>query len=260
MPFLKLRLNPLLPLLASLAIGCSPNDSQGPADCESGKCDEGVARVNAPSLLINDVDVLGDLARGGFDLASQLALSSGRDASECAGDVCGADDLLAGSPLYRDLVDTIEGDLTALRSDDSLAGVGFSFLHRLFDSAWLTASSVKFRLVAITNRVDLAFNKPGTCGEVRFVYRLEYKADYGTSRLPMTVMLVRDQPEGPGGCSEVAERWEAHGGQGSALRGIFANLDAPSTMELNLQAVRWPSGARENMGGHAEYLLSLIHI
>lgn len=238
----------LAPLLVCTLAACSPNVEQGFADCSDGKCDQAVSRVHAPALLINDVELLGALEEHGHALGSAL----GDGTSEVA------KDLAQNSLRYQQLVRTIQSDLDEITDADPKAGVGFDFEHRLFDIRWLESSAVRFRLIAVTNRMDLAVSKPGTCGEVRFVYRLEYRADYGVSRLPMTLMLVRDQPQIAGSCFAVATSWEDHGGNLDTLLSMFSNLHQPSSMELNLQAVRWPSSARKNMGGHAEYLLRVF--
>ncbi len=90
------------------------------------------------------------------------------------------------------------------------------FAHRLFDARWLRAPWARFELTGVVNRIDRRVFHPGTCGEVRFIYRLAYEKETPkgrvASRLPMTVNLVFwQQPEG-GDCSAVARRWLAPAG------------------------------------------------
>ncbi|MBP6839564.1 MAG: hypothetical protein KA190_19855 [Kofleriaceae bacterium] len=240
-------------LVALTSLGCATaEDADAWSDC-GGKCDDdshSVPAINAPGLLVNHLPVLGELERSGHGLGDKLG-----------GDSTSTKALHGSSPTYRDVADVLTADLTELGRGDSLAGVGINYAHRLFDSRWLRSSAVRFRLVAITNRLDLVHATPGGCGEVRFVYRLMYEQPQGTSRLPMSLMVVHVQPMVAGGCAAVARAWQSGGGAMSAAalaRGPLAMLAPPSRIEINLQSVRWPATVRADMGGHAEYLLRVF--
>ena len=82
---------------------------------------------------------------------------------------------------------------------------------QVFDGAALYAADTRFILSGVVNRMDRAFKAPGTCGELRLIYRpVVMQAE--TMRLPMTLSVVLkargDQP-GPSQipCAELARRW-----------------------------------------------------
>ncbi|MDX2093868.1 MAG: hypothetical protein SFX73_38900 [Kofleriaceae bacterium] len=220
------------------------------SDC-GGKCDDGTGAVpalNQPELVINDLGVLGTLERAGYDLASHLGGTSTNNAM-----------LVMSSPAYGQLVSTIEADLRDVQAADPTLKVGLASGHRLFDARWLRAASSSFRLVGITNRTDRMHATPGACGEVRFVYRLGYTSSKGSSRLPMTMLVVHEQPMVGGSCAAAARAWQGMTQNADELRtGPLAALGPASRIEINLQSVRWPAAVRPDMGGHAEYLLRVF--
>ncbi|MET0287016.1 MAG: hypothetical protein ABW352_21210, partial [Polyangiales bacterium] len=89
-----------------------------------------------------------------------------------------------------------------------------------------------------------------SCGETRLIYRL----GHAQSRLPFTVALeLRNR----GDCAVEARRWQR---PASELTGEGGPLHQPARQQLvqlaiNVQAGRWPSAVRPDLGGHAEYLL-----
>ena len=177
------------------------------------------------------------------------------------------------------MASVVEADLAELKRADAKAGVGMKFAHRLFDARWLRSPSARFQLTGVVNRIDRRVFHPGTCGEVRFLYRLAYakKTPKGVvaSRLPMTVNLVfwqQPQPQiSAGDCSALARRWMAPAGAGGERpRALGARRQGPlrlpvltrarlKSLEINLQSERWPSAVRPDMGGHAAYLLRVFH-
>lgn len=177
-------------------------------------------------------------------------------------------DALERTPGWSSISHGISVNLEALEAADPELNVGMQYNHRLFDKAWLRSARSRFALVTVTNRLDRA-TKPGDCGEVRFTYRLEYDdpREGATSRMPMTVVVVSPQKPRAGepGCAGVATRWQALSGKvGSALSaaaasGPLASLPKATSLETNLQAVRWPSSVRKDMGGEAEYMLNVWH-
>jgi len=248
------RIGMALALCVGLA-ACATDPEEGDEDWEDcgGKCDDassGVAPLGAPDLLVNDLGVLDQLERGGFDLGSRLGGASVHNAM-----------LASSSPVYRQLADVVAADLAQVKAADPTAAVGLGTSHRLFDVTWLRAASARFRLVAVTNRTDRAAATPGACGEVRFVYRLMYSAAKGSSRLPMTLLVVHEQPEQQGGCAAVARGWLGQTLTADKLRaGPLASIGPAVRIEINFQSVRWPAGARGDLGGHAEYLMRVFRI
>jgi len=213
--------------------------------CSDGKCDDAsaVAPVSAPGLLVNDPATLHGLESGGYALSRALGGDSANNAA-----------LAESSPLFARLAQTIERDLVELRAADAAAGVGLAYSHRQFDARWLRSAKASFSLVAVVNRLDLMHRTPGACGEVRFIYRLQYATAQGTSRLPMTINVVHDQPAIDGSCSGVAAAWQ------SFSTSMLAPYRTPQRVEINLQAVRWPAVTRADMGGYAEYLLRVFDV
>ena len=63
---------------------------------------------------------------------------------------------------------------------------------RQLDIRWFESDIAFFQLIGVVNRLDKK-DFYGTCGEVRFVYRLAYKNDSGaSSRLPLTINVVME--------------------------------------------------------------------
>lgn len=174
-------------------------------------------------------------------------------------------DALMGSPAWAAIVRGIEDNLSALQRADASLNVGMQYIHRLFDKKWLRSGRSRFALVAVTNRMDRA-HASGACGETRFIYRLEYEdpREGATSRMPMTAAVVVPQAPRAGetGCAASAARWLALAGTGprlptAAATGPLAVLPPMHSVETNLQAVRWPSSVRKDMGGQGEYMLNV---
>jgi hypothetical protein len=222
-------------LVAAFAIACGvAPDAETAAD----EIAETLADDNAP-LLVKDPRTLVVLEERGLSLGGMLGVS-GSSAAD-----------LATSPVYDRIVATVAFDLKRLRLADPKSGVGVDFPHRQLDPAFLTSRQSRFELVAVVNRLDRMH--AGGCGETRLIYRLAYRASRSESRLPMTFNVVFPQT---GNCAEIAQRWLATGSSPDALlRGPLSDLPRWERIEIDYQAVRWPSNERREMGGHAEYVL-----
>jgi len=174
-------------------------------------------------------------------------------------------DALQATPGWSSITHGIALNLEALQRADSSLKVGMAHAHRLFDKEWMRSSRTRYALVAVTNRIDRADS--GDCGEARFVYRMEYDdpREGATSRMPMTIAVVVPQTmrAGEATCAGVAQRWQALAGHtgvslaSAASAGPLAQLAKASSFETNLQAVRWPSAVRPDLGGQAEYMLNV---
>lgn len=234
----------LVGLAASLAVACGAavSETEAPARTAADEIAETLADDNAP-LLVKDPRTLVALEEQGLALASQLGVAGSN----------GAD--LATSPAYDRIVSTIAFDLKRLRQADPKSGVGVDFPHRQLDAEWLRSPQSRFELVAVVNRLDRMH--AGGCGETRLVYRLAYRATRSESRLPVTFNVIHPQT---GICAEVAQRWLAaeSGSPGALLKGPLAELPPWERIEIDYQAVRWPSNERRDMGGHAEYVLRVF--
>jgi hypothetical protein len=162
---------------------------------------------------------------------------------------------------YRTIVDSLAQDLERLKSTDSQLGVTIKARHRLFDINWLKSSSSRFELVGVVNRMDRAIFAPGTCGEIRFLYRLAYRKDEPSgitySRLPMTANVVFLLPGEADACRVSARQWIDGTDLNVFWRGVLSRRHLKS-VEFNVQAVRWPSTLRPDMGGYAEYFLRVF--
>lgn len=151
---------------------------------------------------------------------------------------------------------TVAADVAAAGAGDPEAGVGIAGnSHRLFDVGWLAKGS--FELIAIAYRVDRIPMTPGTCGDLRLIYRLAYRATTAgvevTSRLPMTVAIVLDGPQrAPSADDAVGCRTAV------SERRIDATPGRVRQILTNTQVVRWPSAARPDLAGHAEYALRVF--
>jgi len=136
---------------------------------------------------------------------------------------------------------------------------------RAFDVRWFTSEKAFFQLVGVVNRLDRRDFGPGSCGEVRFIYRLAYAMEHDGgvfgSRLPMTVNVVLGA-EGSD-CKEVAERWIAPKEEMTAPETLAWLKAGPlqqltlEQIEVNAQVVRFPSGLETEFAGQAIYLLRI---
>jgi hypothetical protein len=245
-------------LAASALAACAADPSEEEGAGEVGLTEAAVTSLDpagAQPVAIVDPAALRELETRGFGFGHHFAI---------AGDVRA--DALVATPAWSSIANGITANLDALKAADGLLGVGMQHDHRLFDQAWLRSSRSRFALVAVTNRLDRA-SGPGDCGEVRFIHRLEYDdpREGTTSRMPMTVAVVVPQKprSGEQGCTGVVARWQSLSGKtgaplaASAASGPLLSLPAATSFETNLQAVRWPSSVRKDMGGEAEYMLNV---
>ena len=201
-----------------------------------------------PLLLVRDAPTLAALETGGLD-AGSLAFGSKGARSLAA---------LAASAGWASIVRVLRADIVELYAADSRWGVGMRHTHRGFDPAWLTSPAVRLELAAVVNRIDRRVFDAGTCGELRFVYRMAYSAPgeaHFSSRLPFTLNVVFFLPDDGQRCAAEARALVRAGDVARvARRGL-----ALKSVEVNVQTSRWPSTVRPDLGGHADYLLRVFH-
>ena len=131
------------------------------------------------------------------------------------------------APVRRALDGEFERYLARHRASlpNETIGIGASHDWQMFDSDLLYSTRSRFALAGIVNRMDRAYVSPGTCGEIRLIYRLarvgetEAAENAETPRLPMTLNVVLRAKGAknltPGGtaitCKDIAGRWIATG-------------------------------------------------
>ena len=125
------------------------------------------------------------------------------------------------------------------------------------DNRWFESDIAFFELIGVVNRLDKK-DFYGTCGEIRFVYRLAYQNDSGaSSRLPLTLNVVLEPTSKD--CLSVARQWVKPKDipNDSWLLESALNLENLrfKQLELNAQIVRFPSGLETEFAGQALYLL-----
>ncbi len=233
-----------------------------PLDNARAKEAHGIEVPTEPALLITEPEVLRALEQDGLSFAQLVLGSSGTSLAE-----------LRDTQRMRALSALLRKDIASIQRSDSNAGVGMRFSHRLFDASWLESKHTHFELVGVVNRLDRDVFAPEHCGETRLVYRLAYRTEKVSSRLPMTINVVFYQPRSEGAaantaCLESARRWQREGSGATlakALRAadgpLHASLltsDALKSVEVNVQTVRWPSTTRPDMAGHAQYALHVL--
>lgn len=190
---------------------------------------------------------------------------------------------LARSPILKDI-------------EENEIGTGTSPLHRKFERNYLDSKAARFNLVGVINRMDRAFRSPGTCGEIRFLYRLAYKVTAAgvamdergnmfrkgkvetDSRLPVSINLVlraknldSNTADDNQQCQELAKRWITAGESGLSGEELALSLLKPTgalslvdpaqidRMETNIQVMRLPTTVSKGFGGNAEYLLNIFN-
>jgi len=214
---------------------------------------------------------LAELERRGFALG---VLVRGRDLPSAA-------DLGADSG-FKSIFEVLRADLRDTRAQHPGAKVTSVDGVRLFEAEWLASKQMSFRLVGVFNRLDRrAFYsgsgaERGSCGEVRFVYRLGYTTEQGKQpmqfRLPMTLNVVFYLPASD--CVAEARAWQSEPGLAGSrfVEWLVGDSPAPGplsasarrgltlkSVEANVQSVRWQSSMIPSLGGHIEYLLRVFH-
>ncbi|HEV2901067.1 MAG TPA: hypothetical protein VGX71_25140 [Pseudaminobacter sp.] len=229
------------------------------------------ARAEGPVLMIDDPAILSTLGQRGYGFAGLFGVEDDGD----------LETLYRDAPAYRAIVEVIEADVAALRSEMQAGGrtlyeVTDGNVGRIMDMRWLKTNAARFRLVGIVNRLDRrdfsALRGRADCGEVRFVYRLAYsfrkkgKGKQLSSRMPFNFNAVYSVlPDADGGCTGVALRWTPEIDETADAGWLAGGSLDPSELafrqlELNAQVVRFPSGQETEFGGQAAYLMRIFGI
>ncbi len=214
------------------------------------------------AVAVTDRSALAALEARGFALAPLVFGAQARTTLE-----------LSRVPGMRDVLDTLRDDVRAVRRTHPLAKVTSMDGFRLFDERWLASKEMSFELIGVFNRLDRRVFYPGTCGEVRFVYRLAYRTEHAgaemSGRLPLTlnaVFLVK----GAADCRDAARAWRVPPGTtGTALADWLAT-EGPlaegrrepwelKSIEANLQSFRLQSFVHPSLAGHIDYVLRVFH-
>ncbi|MER9826045.1 hypothetical protein NKJ50_29820 [Mesorhizobium sp. M0115] len=221
-----------------------------------------------PVTIVDDPAVLAALDAKGFGFAGIFGVDGKGDLKT----------LYDKAPAYHAIVETIASDVAALRTEMAggrpLYEVTDGNVGRVMDMRWLRTDAARFRLVGVVNRLDrrdfAALKGDGSCGEVRFIYRLAYSFKKNgkvlASRLPFNFSAVYNAtPDVDGGCVGVAGRWAPQLDEsvdaGWLIGGPLERAALTfKQLELNAQVVRFPSGQETEFGGQAAYLMRIFGI
>ncbi|MER9638001.1 hypothetical protein [Mesorhizobium sp. M0228] len=222
-----------------------------------------------PVTIVDDPAVLAALDAKGFGFAGIFGVDGKGDLKT----------LYDKAPAYHAIVETIASDVAALRTEMKAGGrplyeVTDGNVGRVMDMRWLRTDAARFRLVGVVNRLDrrdfAALKGDGSCGEVRFIYRLAYSFKKNgkvlASRLPFNFSAVYNAtPDVDGGCVGVAGRWAPQLDEsvdaGWLIGGPLERAALTfKQLELNAQVVRFPSGQETEFGGQAAYLMRIFGI
>ncbi len=217
----------------------------------------GESQDKSPILIMDQVDQMSQLEKEGLTF-SQIVSGKPRTTNTN----------LYKNKAYKSFANVINADLDKIKSGDKYLSVTMSKKHRLFDKRWWSSKRSFYELVGLVTRLDRApfSNDPRyKCGEVRLLYRMAYNKTHMKeniySRLPVTINMVFwlvDKDGSSNNCTEIAKSW-----RGSPLEVVKNNMflfkmKNLKSLEVNLQAVRWPSTVRGDFGGYAEYLLRVF--
>jgi hypothetical protein len=222
-PTLQSRLRFVVPLL--LLACCAP-----PARAEPGTALERGAAITDPG-------VLRQLDDGRFGLAHILAPQHSAEGPL-------ADSELFALPSMAPVRQAIDAEFDRYIAAQKVElpgqriGVGDGFDFQLFDRSQLYSANSRFVLSGIVNRMDRAYVSPGSCGEIRLIYRLiptdvaQAADSLASPRLPMTlnVVLKAKGDRTTATCAEIVRRWLATADfqlDGSALADKLAAKDGP---------------------------------
>jgi hypothetical protein len=228
------------------------------------------AHADEPLTFVENRQVLTRLEAMGYGFESLFGAGKRADLAS----------LYASAPAYRSIVDLIAADIGSLRAEMKAAGrptytQTVQEVGRAFDPQWLRSEASRMRLVGVINRLDrrdfhLAEGETGTCGEVRFIYRLAYSFKYKNrtlaSRMPFNYNAVFTvAPDADGGCTGAAGRWtpapDDNVDAGWLAGGVLDRKELRfKQLELNAQVTRFPSGQEPGFGGQAAYLMRIFGI
>ncbi|AZO68561.1 hypothetical protein [Mesorhizobium sp. M6A.T.Cr.TU.016.01.1.1] len=227
------------------------------------------ARAEGLVTIVDDPAVLAALDAKGFGFAGIFGVDGKGDLKT----------LYDKAPGYHAIVETIAGDVAALRAEMKAGGrllyeVTDGNVGRIMDMRWLKTGAARFRLVGVVNRIDrrdfTEARGDGSCGEVRFIYRLAYSFKKNgkvlASRLPFNFNAIYSAaPDADGGCVGVAGRWTPQLDETVDTGWLIGGpLDKAGLsfkqLELNAQVVRFPSGQETEFGGQAAYLMRIFGI
>ena len=213
-----------------------------------------------PQLAITDPELLASLEGEGFGLSALLGLPRAESAEQLSQTRLGG--------VFR----VLREDVRKARVEHPVARVTPTLGTRIFDVEWFRSKEMRFKLIGVFNRLDRRPFYEGSCGEVRFVYRLSYETVHGgepmAGKLPLTLNVVFLVPGSD--CRAVAQRWFSPAGKSKQdalawLRSEGALAEGArgawrlKALETNLQTVRIQSTAHPSMGGHIEYSLRVFH-
>jgi hypothetical protein len=245
----------------------------------SARADPGAALERGTA--ITDPRALRELDRGRLALAHILAPQRSSDGPLTNSDLFA---LPSMAPVRRAIDAAFDRYIAAhkLELPNQSIGVGDGFDFQLFDRAQLYSADSRFVLSGIVNRMDRAYASPGTCGEVRLIYRLiptnvvQAADSLASPRLPMTLNVVLkargDRAIGEAGtaitCAEIARRWLATADlrlDGPALADKLASKDGPLDLirpadvfrlETNIQIAHVTKSAARDF--RTDYLLKVF--
>ena len=182
---------------------------------------------------------------------------------------------LSRLPALSRVITTLQDDVKAAARPHPLARVTSIDGFRLFDARWLSSPEMRFVLSGVFNRLDRRPFYAGSCGEVRFIYRLAYVTTKGgaplASRLPMTLNVVFwVDANGDQSCQAAARAWQSPAGLSSAglvdwlvesgpLGSVARGRWRMKSIESNLQTFRLQSSVLPSLAGHIEYDLRVFH-
>jgi hypothetical protein len=222
------------------------------------------AAARVTHVAITEPAALAGLQKQGFALGRLLFASGAESTLELDRDTA-----------LRDVFAALRRDIAQAKRVFPLAKVTSMDGFRLFDERWLASSEMSFELSGVFNRLDRRAFYEGTCGEVRFTYRLRYATTHAkrpmSSRLPMTVNVVFLAGDDAAGCKTIAESWQSPEAlAGERLTSFLLAANGPlgsaaqkrwslKAVETNLQTIRLQSTVQTTLGGHIEYSLHVFH-
>ena len=269
----------LLPLLMASALACSANQrvesvsrTSDAAKLQTGPVQDdppkpSSAKLPAPTnaddvtVAVTNRDVLAALEERGFSLGQLLFGTDARTTAEL--------DRVSG---MRSVFDILRGDVRGVQRVHPLAKVTSMDGFRLFDERWLASKEMELALIGVFNRMDRRVFYPGSCGELRFVYRVGYRTVHAgaaqVGRLPMTMNAVFFLPS-QGDCQAAARAWVTPKSIQGADLANWLTLEGPlsaerranwqlKSLEVNLQSFRLQSFVHPTLAGHIDYVLRVF--
>ncbi|MFO0676100.1 MAG: hypothetical protein U0169_06180, partial [Polyangiaceae bacterium] len=232
--------------------------SGSPAPSSGGHVDAGHVDADGAAPPTDDTAANGDLRTTPFAVTDPRTLVAlerlGVRYATLVGAAMESADALARTARHGAIVRAVTADMEGF-----MRGVASNDPRRPFKPAWLASPDARFELVGVVPRPDRDFVHPGSCGELRLVFRLALtNPGRPTTRLPFTLnALFAVKPHDGATCADVFRAWKRDFSPPRDARRLVVLVPPVAELtriEIDYQSIHVPA-YRTDMDDRAEYVL-----